>query len=386
MKVLLVAMCDSVHTARWITQFNTDDVHFQLFPSTPHRRLHPAIREVLGDRAESVVKIRRSDGLLALPLGVIDLACRTRFRALRLRRLLLAEDFSIIHLLETQHAGYLFQAASKSIDRLPPVALSIWGSDLAWFQKISKHRERIRVLLKRIDFMFTECDRDIGIARALGFQGEVAKRSSTGGGVSAIANLKKSEYLTPPSLRRGIVIKGYTGFVGRAKVAIRAVISNADLLGDFAIHVYSAGPLMLLYAKLVRFRTHLNIQAYKKKSLSHRQMLQLYETARLSLSVSQCDGLPGSTREAVWTGAFPIESVGSCVNEWLINRETCFLVDPDKPNSVASAVREALLNDVLVDSAFLRNRQTAELFSTEEVRQVALVAYGSLLTRRRRSE
>ena len=42
-KILIVAMADSVHTARWLRQFDSDEIEFVLFPSTPHRRVHPAM-------------------------------------------------------------------------------------------------------------------------------------------------------------------------------------------------------------------------------------------------------------------------------------------------------------------------------------------------------
>ena len=44
-KILIVAMADSVHTARWLRQFDSDEIEFVLFPSTPHRRIHSLIGE-----------------------------------------------------------------------------------------------------------------------------------------------------------------------------------------------------------------------------------------------------------------------------------------------------------------------------------------------------
>jgi hypothetical protein len=45
--IFVVAMADSIHTARWLTQFADQELSIVLFPSTPHRRVHPVIKELV---------------------------------------------------------------------------------------------------------------------------------------------------------------------------------------------------------------------------------------------------------------------------------------------------------------------------------------------------
>jgi len=46
-KVLVACMLDSIHAARWLTQFTDQKIDFLLFPSSPHRRGHPELERLL---------------------------------------------------------------------------------------------------------------------------------------------------------------------------------------------------------------------------------------------------------------------------------------------------------------------------------------------------
>ena len=378
MKVLIIAMCDSVHTAGWIRQFVDSGVRFTLYPSTPHRRVHPQLRQALKADTRGHLKMRHLDRIFALPLGIADLIFRNRARAVLLRRLIVRGGFDMIHILESQHAGYLYEEALKSIKVRPPTALSIWGNDLFWFARSTKHREQIVRLLSFVDLMFTECCRDQNLARELGYRGSFAARIPASGGVGPAVDLARALNIAKTSARRGIVVKGYTGFRGRARIALNALVEKRHLLNGFEISVYSASWWMLLYVRYLELRYRLTITGYRKKSLSHASMLKLFQEARVSLAVSLSDGLPGSAREAMWTGAFPIESVGSCLGEWLHHGTSCFLVDPDRPETVAAAVEQAIIDDGLVDEASGINFGLAGQLTYESVKSVALGEYEQL--------
>jgi len=56
-KILIVAMADSVHTARWLEQFENSGYEFLLFPSSPHRRVHPKISHFLSTGSQMNITI-----------------------------------------------------------------------------------------------------------------------------------------------------------------------------------------------------------------------------------------------------------------------------------------------------------------------------------------
>lgn len=375
MKVLVVGMCDSVHTVRWISQFKGVDLSFHLFPSTPHRRLHSELRILLDRDQNPFVFMRGADRRTALLFGMLDLLIRRRLQARRLRKLIQSESFDLIHLFETQHAGYLFEIAARKIQIGVPVGLSVWGSDFHWYGRKVHHRELISRALRKIDFLFVEGVRDELLARGFGFVGLSSKPMSAGGGVGSVEMLSLRPSQIPPSRRKQIVMKGYSGRVGRVSVGLKAVRALQHLLREYEIHIYSCSYWMTVRILVLRVRSKLKIYSYRKKTLSHDEILQLFLQSRVSLSLMRSDGLPGSFREAVWTGAFPIESIGSCINEWVDDECQVRLVNPDDVSSIISALRVALTDSHLVDAAEAANTKLASTLSIESVRNQALQEY-----------
>lgn len=380
MRVLLVAMADSVHTARWIGQFDGSEVEFTLFPSTPNRRTHTFIKSQLRMSQQKLIRIRRSDRFLAFPLGLIDLLVRNRIRSRRLAALLRNESFDLVHLLETQHAGYLYASTARFPKPKTPVLLSLWGSDLNWFGKFEGHKRRIIEILRLVDLLLIECQRDVELAKKFGYVGVVSDPIPASGGLGVRLESSERGAFPQPSTRRALVIKGYTGFVGKARVAARVVSRLRRELVSYEIHFYSVSFLMSLGLHVLRLRTGLKLRIHRKKTLSHEEMLAMFRSARVSLSLSLSDGLPGSMREAAWTGAFPIESKGSCVCEWTPADSGVMVVDPLNEDEVATALRRALNDDELVDRAVEINRNFVRRLVDEDVRELSLRQYRDAVT------
>jgi len=97
------------------------------------------------------------------------------------------------------------------------------------------------------------------------------------------------------------------------------------------------------------------------------EILNLYGQARVYIGLSTADGISTSLLEAMAMGAFPIQSNTACANEWVIDNETAFLVHPDDSGDVAKALRQAVLNDTLVDRAAKINMQTVDDHLDEKV-------------------
>jgi glycosyltransferase involved in cell wall biosynthesis len=101
--------------------------------------------------------------------------------------------------------------------------------------------------------------------------------------------------------------------------------------------------------------------------VSNLEMRELFSKARVSISLSISDGLPGALVEAMWAGAFPIQSKDSAAGEFLRQGENGFVVDPWDLKSIEIALREVLLSDDLVDEASNINmRLLSKNFSLNE--------------------
>jgi glycosyltransferase involved in cell wall biosynthesis len=185
-----------------------------------------------------------------------------------------------------------------------------------------------------------------------------------------------SETQTPndflaPSKRKKIVVKGYSGFVGRAPMALRALEMLAGQVMEYDVHIYSASAKTARLARRLAKKTGINFIIHLKHSLSHREVLSLFQEARLSISISLSDGFPGSLREAMVSGCFPIESLNSCGSEWAIQDESAIFVDPQNVAAVADAISHVLNDDMLVDRAAKTNWELARSrYSTSSVKEI----------------
>ena len=354
--VVIVAMADSIHTSRWIAQFSNQQISILLFPSSPHRRIHKDIKNLLnGDQVMNLTMAPMMKPL-ALPLVIIDTVFRSKIRATYLKYLIRKRKPRIIHGLETQHAGYLLSDAISKIKDAPIVYLSLWGSDLYWFGKFKKHHHRISQIMKKVDYLGVECKRDIGLASSFGFTGCLLPIVPASGGID-LESFDHFGSFIQSSERLKIMVKGYSGFVGKSLTSLRALGILSDELSKYEIIIYSASRKTVRHARRLMHKRGLNIVCYKKHALEHSKVISLLHESRLSISLSLSDGFSGSLRESMATGCFPVESINSCGSEWAVDGKTAFFVDPLNTEEIVEAVQIALRDDALVDAASTINRE-----------------------------
>jgi glycosyltransferase involved in cell wall biosynthesis len=360
-RVLIVGMLDSIHLARWLEQFSREDIDFILFPSTPHRRIHGQIKSLINTNGRATYKIVPGMRMFALPLAIADLFLANKIRGKILQLLIDTSraEIDVVHSHETQHAGYLSDFAIRKSHRKPKHILSIWGSDLFWFKQFKKHRTKIREVLEQTDNLILECERDIKLAYELGYQGDEPILTSASGGFGK-AEIELGRHSQPTSERKTILVKGYTGFVGRADLALKAIEELSNELNNFKITVYSTDFRTRQIIMRLRRATNLTITSFKKHELSHSAMLSLFREARIHIGISESDGMPGSLREAMLNGCIPIQTDTSCGNEWVEHLETGFLVSTKRTKDIVDAIRIAIQNDSLVDSAARANLVTMQ--------------------------
>ena len=374
-KILIVAMADSVHTARWIRQFDEDEIEFVLFPSTPHRRIHPLILQHKSQRLTSTLKISKWMKLGALPIGIFDLIFNNLFRGKLLAREINSFRPDFIHVMETQHSGYLTDRALANVEKRPKIVLSIWGSDLFWFQKFPKHQTKIRSFLEKVDSLIVECKRDQSLAVEFGYKGKFLDVMPATGGLET-QRLKELALIFPPSQRKQIAVKGYSGFVGLGRDALKLIEEIEDEIQGFSVIVYSAGFGTWWSSRRLRNSMGNRIVVARKNKLSNLEIEDMFLRSRIAIGLSMSDGLPATVKEAMCTGVFPVQTETSCAGEWFKPNLGGFLVAPNKVSVAATAVLLALKDNQLVDNAMIQNLAIAESrFSAVIVREMARKIY-----------
>ena len=357
-KILIVAMADSVHTARWLEQFEKSNYEFVLFPSSPHRRIHPKIIRLLSDTSPMKITIPRGLKRTGLILTAIDKLAADNVRGFLLRRLIEKFQPNILHALETQGAGYISLAALEGRVSKPFFVLTLWGSDLFWFRRFKRHRFRLQKLMGCIDLLSMECQRDQSIARDLGYSGKFFPPFPVTGGYE-MSPKSDTRNLEKTSQRKIVLVKGHTRFVGRGTKALEAIAELADLLKNYEIVVYSADPKAKRMAHKIADGTKIAFRIYGRGEIAHQDLLEIFRSARIYVGISLSDGISVSLQEALVCGAFPIQTDTSCAGEWIIDGETGFIVSPDDSVGLVQAIRTALVDDQLVDAAAEKNYEVA---------------------------
>lgn len=348
--VVLVCMVDSVHVAKWIAQFNPEHVSFILFASGPNRRIHPQIKSQLINSAEQSrnIQIYPFRGMLSVPLWATDKLLGDRLRGLLLRRLIRKIRPDFIHALEFQHSGYVAARALKGSKISTPFIATNYGSDIFWFQRFTKHRQKIRDVLDRADFYSAECARDLSLATELGYQKKFLPLIPNAGGLSPF---ESGMEIQPTSERRIISIKGYQGWVGRARIVLQALEQASPALREFDIVMFSSNSSSARFARRVSRRTGLNLKVYGKGALTNPQVLDILAKSRVYVGASLSDGISTTFLEALSAGAFPIQTDTACASEWVEDGVSALLIKDLDPSGIASLIIKACADDELVDQA-----------------------------------
>lgn len=365
MRLLIVAMQDSIHTARWISQIADLGWDIHLFSSNNSGCTCPELKNVTVHHLFHVgnANVDQSVRIKGIPLfsdfavfcftKIVERFIPTLF-SYRLARLIKKIRPDIVHSLEIQHAGYLTLEANKKLAfPFPPWIVTNWGSDIYLFGRLVAHREKIKEVLSIADFYSCECQRDVCLAQAYGFSGVVLPVFPNAGGFD-IANIVRLRQKGSVTERRVIMVKGYQTWAGRALVALRALERSSDVLKGYTVAIYSATEDVEIAAELFQLNTGIEVVIIPKDT-SHSEIMGWHGRSRISIGLSISDAISTSMLEAMVMGAFPVQSWTACADEWINDGVNGLLVPPEDPDVVEKALRRVISDDVLVESAAKHN-------------------------------
>lgn len=370
-RVLVVGMLDSIHLARWLQLFESQSLTFKIFPSSPHRRIHPELRGLLASKGPARFELARGAEWLGLPAWLADQVLSNRLRATLLARLIRKESPQIVHALELQNAGYLVARALKKLaEPKPTLVLTNYGSDIFWFSRKERHRRKLSELLSMAHRYAAECSRDVALAKLLGFSGKVLPVNPNSGGFSA-RQLNAS--LPTAQARKLILIKGYQGWVGRAHIALKAVEQISSKLRSYDIEVFSSNLSTKVLASRIARKSGLSIKAHSKGALSHDQMMSKFSGCLVYVGVSLSDGISTSMLEAMAMGAIPVQTSSSCCDEWF--QETGVAIRNIDVGEVAVGIETAIRLALATDAATINRDTIKSKASREKIGQQAKSFY-----------
>lgn len=377
-RVLLVAMLDSVHTARWLGQFRDSEIDFYIFASKKHKFLHPLLIDLV--KGGNIAKFK----LLPAPIilkyfGFFDYGVfvfpHSRFnlntRKFFLKLILRTQKFDFIHALEIQGAGYLVAECLQKETVSTKFILTNWGSDIYYFKNNPTHAVKIRFALSRADFYSAECVRDYQLAREFGFNGtELPCIPNAGGFVMG------GEVAKLPSKRFHIIAKAYGGEFGRGDLVIESLSEVLEGYPNISAFLYSVTDELIESATQLKLKFPGRIDFRNRRNpLTRIEISHLFKNSRVYIGASRSDGISTSFLEAIIFGCYPIQTNTSCAGEWVSLGIKASLVGQSVVE-ISQELDGALKDDALVDSAFRANQLVAkEKLEAEVVRKVALTFY-----------
>jgi len=370
-RVLVIGMMDSIHLANWLQHFSSQPVDFQIIPSSPMRRVHPLIRQLAKSNSTATYSWNPWLVFAAIPIWILDriLDRRIMGRVVRAKTDIFNPNF--VHALEIQGAGYIARRAFHN--KLPTKSVLVvtnYGSDIFWFGRQDRHMTRIVELLSITSKYAAECNRDVVLAKSLGFEGEVMAVQPNAGGFSE-AWLTRELVVT--AKRKLIMLKGYHGWVGRAHIALQAIESISTELQDYEIVVYSCNWSTKWLATRMAKRTGLQVTAYSKGALSHDEMIEKFSQTLIYVGLSLSDGISTSMLEAMAMGAIPVQTSTACCDEWF--SDTGVAIHKLDAEEVAQGIQRAIGLALTTNSAG-KNRETIRArASREEIAKQALAFY-----------
>ena len=392
MKILFIAMAESIHTARWINQIADMGWDIHLYPSIDYGIIHTDLRNVTVYQSyyswglnSGNVKIKGNYVVfsrIANFLKKMHTRLSPDYSVKRLEKIVKKVKPDLIHSIETQNAGYLALQVKKKMGRLFPKWIHTnWGSDIYLFSRLRKHKKMIEELLSQCDYYSCECRRDVELALKHGLKGQVLPVYPNTGGFDLSKLVKLKERTSKTSDRKFIMLKGYQGWAGRALVALRALNIVKDYLRGYSLVIYSCGDISVEIASEL-FENESGIEVTIIPSgTSHEEMLKLHGTARISIGLSISDSISTSVLEAMAMGSFPIQSWTSAADEWIEEGESGILVPPEDPDIVAKAIVKVLLDDELVDKASEINWETVKSrLDFNDLKQKTIESYNKIIT------
>lgn len=369
MRILFVAMSNSIHTARWMSQLSDEGWDLHIFSSTDNITIHPDFKNITIYKnffpyqkgIDKSVKIKGIPVIFNIFVRIGNIVIKTLipdFNRIRLNYLIARLKPDIIHSMEFQAAGYLTLSTKKKYSsKFPCWIATNWGSDIYLFRHDPAHFFKIQEILRNCDFYLSECRRDVNLAKEIGLRGEVLPLLPAAGGFD-FEYFSKIQKIMPPSNRRIILLKGYQGWTGRALIGLEALKLCSSQLKGYSIAVYLAPPEII--PEIEEFSRETGIPVKIIPYRSHEELMGYFGQARIHIGLSISDGIPNTLMEAMILGAFPIQSDTSCADELIENGKSGILVPPENVSAVAAAIKITINDDELINKAANLNYLTAQ--------------------------
>jgi glycosyltransferase involved in cell wall biosynthesis len=275
----------------------------------------------------------------------------------------------LVHALRIPYEAMLIAPTMRS--RTEPFLISTWGNGLTlWAANGWAHRQLTRSVLRHADRLHADCERDVALARQLGYRGSSVVAPGSGG-------IEVGRLLAAASSRR-------------ARELLRApedapIIFNPRSCRPYVRNdvFFAALPAVIrcfpdAIAVTIGMEKNTSFQAYAS-ALGVRDRVRFLPAQDRDgmASPSTHEGTPNPVLEAMTCGSFPIVGDLPSLREWIEPGVNGLVVDANDPAALSSAMITGLRDNSLRTRASTLNRTIiGERASREAVRPALERFYG----------
>jgi hypothetical protein len=288
----------------------------------------------------------------------------------------------IVHNLSIDKAGKLLLSAMEGIpnEERPRWVVSSYGNDGYLDLFDINQSEIIKSILSQCDGFLADCQRIRQLAVSAGL--DITKLAlnwavpAQGGlDLDMFARLRQTSFphrliLVPKAFERE--------HANRTLVILEAFrILGEEVLKNFDIHFNMCSKNVKAYLRQMPDWLQQRVQCHA--ILPQDELFTQMAQARVVVAPSLMDGTPNVMLEAMGIGALPILSPIDSIQEWIKDGENGLLAHALYPDQVAAALRRALLDDELFESAQRLNWEIiCQRADRRKVRQEVLEYYQNL--------
>jgi glycosyltransferase involved in cell wall biosynthesis len=276
----------------------------------------------------------------------------------------------LIHAMRIPFEGMI---ASMAVNRIrlvegrgkkPPLLISVWGNDFTLHARSTPGMaSKTRQALNTCDALHTDCQRDLILARGLGFTSTKPGIVLPGGGGV------KMDIFFPPDENQRVDTNELSEDKSQVTIinprGFRAYVRNDTFFKSIPLVLKSYPEVnfvcsgMAGEAQAQKWIEDLGIGGSVNllPPQSQTDLAELFRRSKISLSITTHDGTPNTLLEAMACGCFPIAGDLESLREWIIPGINGLLVDPVDPNALASAILDAISQPDLISQAKVRNIQ-----------------------------
>ncbi len=267
-----------------------------------------------------------------------------------LRRIINRVEPDLVHAMRIPFEGMIASMAMGAIIRQGeshsriPFLISVWGNDFTLHARSTPTMKTFtQQALRACDGLHTDCQRDMVLAKELGFVANKPGIVLPGGGGIRLEIFFPAQDLEQHRenqiLCTVINPRGFRAYVRNDTFfhAIPLVLEKYD-------QVRFLCPGMAGETQAQQWAAELGITDHVELLGDQSQpgMAELFRQSQISVSITTHDGTPNTLLEALACGCFPIAGDIESIREWIAVGENGLLVDPGDPRALANAIIEVI--------------------------------------------